>query len=132
MTKDIFLLGSTGSIGKSTLKILKKDKKNFKVKLLTTNSNVNKIYKQALNFNVKEVIIFDYKKYIKFSKKFESKNIKVFSSILVVFKNKKKNSFFSINAIWGIVGIEPSLNIIKHTKNLAIANKSRLYVVGNS
>jgi len=44
MTKDIFLLGSTGSIGTTALNILKRDK-NYKVKLLTTNSNVNKIYK---------------------------------------------------------------------------------------
>ena len=44
--KDIFLLGSTGSIGVTTLNILKKDKKNFKIRLLTTNSNVKKIYKK--------------------------------------------------------------------------------------
>ena len=42
MTKDIFLLGSTGSIGTTALNILKRDK-NYKVKLLTTNSNINKI-----------------------------------------------------------------------------------------
>ena len=41
MIKDIFLLGSTGSIGKTTLKVLKKNKKDFRVTLLTTNSNVN-------------------------------------------------------------------------------------------
>ena len=61
MTKDIFLLGSTGSIGETVLSILKQDKKNFKIKLLTTNSNVNKIYKQAIEFNVREIVIFDKK-----------------------------------------------------------------------
>ena len=59
MIKDIFLLGSTGSIGITTLNILKKDKANFKVKLLTTNSNINKLYKQALQLNVKNVVIFN-------------------------------------------------------------------------
>ena len=53
MKKKIAILGSTGSIGETTLKIIKKDKKNFVVNLLTTNKNVNKIYKQAKEFKVK-------------------------------------------------------------------------------
>ena len=40
MKKKIAILGSTGSIGESTLKIIKKDKKNFEVNLLTTNKNI--------------------------------------------------------------------------------------------
>ena len=62
MIKDIFILGSTGSIGQTTLKIIKKDKKNFKIRLLTTNNNIEKIYKQALEFNVKKVVIFNNEK----------------------------------------------------------------------
>ena len=115
MTKDIFLLGSTGSIGETVLSILKQDKKNFKIKLLTTNSNVNKIYKQAIEFNVREIVIFDKKKYLKNCKKFKFKKIKVYSSIKDVFKNKNK-IIFNHNAISGIDGLEPSLNIIKFSK----------------
>ena len=59
MIKDIYLLGSTGSVGKTTLKIINKDKSNFKIKLLTTNRNVNKIYMQALRYNVNKIVIFD-------------------------------------------------------------------------
>ena len=71
--KDIFLLGSTGSIGQSTLNVVKKEKKKYKIALLTTNNNVNKIYKQALEYSVKNVVIFNkekaYKSYQKFKKK---------------------------------------------------------------
>ena len=70
MIKNIILLGSTGSIGLSTLNIIRKDKKKFNIKLLTTNNNIEKIYKQALEFNVKEIVIFNKDKYLKFSKKF--------------------------------------------------------------
>ncbi len=126
MTKDIFLLGSTGSIGTTALNILKKDKKNFKVKLLTTNSNLNKVYKQAIAFNVKKIVILNQKKYLKNIKKFEKKKIKVFSSIQEALKSNKKKSYLTINAISGIDGLEPSLKIIKHTKNLAIANKESI------
>ena len=90
MTKNIFLLGSTGSIGDAALKVLKKDKKNFNIKLLTTNSNVKKIYDQAISLNVKEIVIFDKKEYYKNYKKFSLKNIKIYSSIKEAFKKKKK------------------------------------------
>ena len=53
--KKIAILGSTGSIGEATLKIIKKDKKNFKINLLTTNKNINKIFKQAKDFRVKNI-----------------------------------------------------------------------------
>ena len=66
MIKTIALLGSTGSIGNSTLKSINKDKK-FKIILLTTNSNINKIYEQAVKFKVKNVIVEDKEKYKKFT-----------------------------------------------------------------
>ena len=53
--KDLILLGSTGSIGNAVLKVVKKNNSNFKIKLLTTNKNIRKIYKQAVYFNVKKV-----------------------------------------------------------------------------
>ena len=53
MKKKIVILGSTGSIGENTLKIIKKDRKNFEINLLTTNKNINKIFKQAKDFKVK-------------------------------------------------------------------------------
>ena len=63
MTKNLFLLGSTGSIGKSTLKVIKKNKNNFRIKLLTTNTNVKKIFNQAVKFKVNTVVIFNKKIY---------------------------------------------------------------------
>ena len=126
MKKDIFLLGSTGSIGETVLKILKKDKKNFSVKLLTTNTNINKINKQANKFKVKKIVIFNKSSYYKYLRKFNEKNIKVYHSIDEVLKNNKKKSYLTINAISGIEGLEPSLKIIKYTKNFAIANKESI------
>ena len=48
MKKKIAILGSTGSIGKSTIEIIKKDKKNFKVVLLTSHKNTKELDKQRL------------------------------------------------------------------------------------
>ena len=52
MTNRIAILGSTGSIGKSLISIIKKNK-NFKIELLSTNTNVTEIVKQAKQLNDK-------------------------------------------------------------------------------
>ncbi len=126
MKKNLFILGSTGSIGETALNIIKNDPKKFKVELLTTNKNVNKIYHQALKFNVNKIVIFNKKEYIKNSEKFKKKKIDVYFSIKDVFKKKKAKSFLTINAISGIEGLEPSLDIIQYSNNLAIANKESI------
>ena len=61
MKKRIAILGSTGSIGKNTLDIIRKDKKNFNIVLLTANKDYKKLIKQALEFNVKNILIYDRK-----------------------------------------------------------------------
>ena len=57
MKKNIAILGSTGSIGKTLINIIKKDKKNYNIILLTSNKNHNDLLKQAYSFNVKNLII---------------------------------------------------------------------------
>ena len=57
MKKKIAILGSTGSIGKFTLDIIRKDKKNFDVVLLSANNNYKKLIQQAKEFNAKNVLI---------------------------------------------------------------------------
>ena len=64
MKKKIVILGSTGSIGITTLKIIKMNKKNFEINLLTTNTNASKLYNQATEFKVNNVIITNDKKYL--------------------------------------------------------------------
>ena len=71
MKKKIVILGSTGSIGKNTIEIIKKDKKIFNVRLLSTNRNVKEIIKQAKELNVRNIIINDYTKFIETQKKYK-------------------------------------------------------------
>ena len=73
MKKKIAILGSTGSIGKSTIDVIRKDKKNFDVILLTTNNNYKVILKQALEFNARNIVINNNKSYLKLKKKLKKK-----------------------------------------------------------
>ena len=62
-------MGSTGSIGKTLIEIVKKDKKSFKIELLTANKNYQEIFNQAKLLNVKNIIITDKRSYLKLKKK---------------------------------------------------------------
>jgi len=125
MTFSIALLGSTGSIGKSTLKALKKDKK-YKVKLLTTNRNANRVFKQAIQFKVKNVIITNRIKYNKYKLLFKKKNINLYLGLHNIKKILRRKISYTINAISGIEGLEPSLDIIPYTEYFLIANKESI------
>ena len=63
MKKKIAILGSTGSIGKTLLDIIRKDRKSFDIILLTADENYKQLYKQSKEFNVKNLIITNNKKY---------------------------------------------------------------------
>ena len=69
MKKKIAILGSTGSIGKSTIDIVRNDKRNFDIVLLTTNNNYKEILKQTKEFKVSNIVINNYKHYLNLKKK---------------------------------------------------------------
>jgi len=126
MDNDIIILGSTGSIGTSTLNIIRRNKKNFNIKLLTANNNIKKILSQAIEFKVNKIVIQNKKKYIKFENQFKRNKIQVFFELEKALKSINKKVHYTINAISGIDGLEPTIKIIKCTKNIAIANKESI------
>ena len=80
MKKKIAIFGSTGSIGKTLIKIINDDKKNFEIVLLTANRDYINLIKQAKKFNVKNLIITDNESYKKIKKKTKNLNIKIFNN----------------------------------------------------
>ena len=126
--KKIAIFGSTGSIGSSLLKIIKDDKKNFKIELLTANKNYKKLIKQAKFFNVKNIVLTDYNSYLIATKLLKNTKVKVFKnfdSLNKIFDINKKIDY-SMCAISGFQGLKPTLDIIKFTKTIAIANKESI------
>jgi len=129
MKKKIAILGSTGSIGKTTIEIVKKDKKNFDVILLSTNNNLNEIAKQIKELKPRNLVINNKNHYLKLKKKF--KRINIFNSFDHFFKKFNKKIDYTISAISGLSGLQPTLDIIKYTKNVAIANKESIICAWN-
>ncbi len=127
MKKKIAILGSTGSIGKTLINIIKKNKNSFNILLLTANSNLKEILKQTKSLNPKNLIITNKEHFIILKKKFRNKkNIKIFNNFNSFNKIFKKKIDYTMSSISGLVGLEPTLNIIKFTKNIAIANKESI------
>ena len=126
MKKRIAILGSTGSIGKYTLDIIRKDKKNFQIILLTANRNYKQLIKQANEFKVKNILIYDDKYYEYTKEKLKYKKINIFSR-----KNKLSEIFnrkidYTMSAISGLDGLKPTLEVIKFSKTIGIANKESI------
>ena len=123
MKKKICILGSTGSIGKSTLEIISKNRNDFDVILLSGNSNFRLLISQAKKFKPK---------YIYSSNFYLTKKIKYFCNknkiIIINDLNLLKQIKFDITiaAISGIAGLLPTLNIIKFSKKILIANKESI------
>ena len=124
--KKIVILGSTSSIGKSLLEIIKKDKKNFKIELLTANTNYKDLINQAKKFNVKNIIITDPNSFKKTKIICKNKKINIFQNFESLKKILPKKVDYVMSAISGIGGLLPTYKIINRTKLIAIANKEAI------
>tara|TARA_B100001029_G_C15057203_1_gene455345 strand:+ start:886 stop:2058 length:1173 start_codon:yes stop_codon:yes gene_type:complete len=126
MKKKIVILGSTGSIGETTFNIVKKNRKNFEVILLTTNKNIKKILKQAKVLKVKNILISSKPHYLKLKKKIKKNNFKIFNNLDDLNKIIKKKVDYTMCAITGLSGLKPTLDAVKLSKTIAIANKESI------
>ena len=126
MNKKIAILGSTGSIGTSTLNVIKADKKSFDVILLTANNNYKKLVQQAKIFKARNVLIKNEKFYYEVKKLLKNKNTKVFSGNISLDKIIKYKIDYTVSSIVGLAGLQPTIDAIKLSKTVAIANKETI------
>jgi 1-deoxy-D-xylulose-5-phosphate reductoisomerase len=123
MKKKICILGSTGSIGKATLEIISKNKKDFDVVLLSGNNNVKLLITQAKKFKPKYI----YSNNFYFQEKLrifcKANKINLIDDLLFL---KGIKFDITVAAISGIAGLIPTINIIKFSKKILIANKESI------
>ncbi|WP_440634082.1 1-deoxy-D-xylulose-5-phosphate reductoisomerase [Candidatus Pelagibacter sp. HIMB1485] len=130
MKKKVAILGSTGSIGQSLLKILYKNKSDYEVKLLSAQKNYKLLFRQANIFKVKNLIITD-KKYYNIAKSKKNKSINIYNNFEKIEKIFPKKIDYVMSSIVGIDGLRPTIKIIKYTKTIAIANKESIICAWN-
>ena len=126
MKKKIAILGSTGTIGTSTLAIVKKDISKFSIELLTANTNYKKLIAQAIKFKAKNILIYNEKFYPILKKRLTKNKIKIYCGDISLRKIISKKIDYTMCATTGIAGLKPTLDSIKISRVVAIANKESI------
>ncbi len=124
MKKTISILGSTGSVGLSTLNIINKKRNFFTINLLSSNGNFKHICSQIKKYKPKFFIINNKNIFEKIKRKFRSNKTIILNDYKKV--NIKKKNDISICAIPGISGLEPTIKMITKSKKVLIANKESI------
>ena len=123
MIKRISILGSTGSVGFSTLKII--DKKNIlKPFIFSANKNYKEICKQIRIYKPEYFVINDEIIFKKIKKEFNNNKTVILNNFEKISIKKKYD--ITISAIQGIAGIKPTIILIRLSKKILIANKESI------
>ena len=126
MKMKIAILGSTGSIGKSTLDVIRKDKIFFEVVFLSANNNYKKLIQQAKEFNVKNVLIKNKIFHARTERSLKNSKTKVYSGDISLTNIISKKLDYTMAAIVGVAGLQPTIDAIKISKTVALANKESI------
>ena len=124
MKKIISILGSTGSIGQTTLSIIEKKKNKFEPYFFSANENYKLICKQIKKYKPKYFLIYNEKVYKNVKNKFTSSSTKIINRFQLSLIKKKSD--ISVIAISGIAGLYPTIHMIKKSKKILIANKESI------
>jgi 1-deoxy-D-xylulose-5-phosphate reductoisomerase len=129
--EDVVILGSTGSIGKSSLEVLERFPDRFKVFGLSTNMNIALLKRQVEKHKPKVVVVTDYSAFERLNKGLSSSKVKILFGMEGIKQLVSLSEVdLVINALVGGVGLIPTLTAIEFGKKLALANKEALVMAG--
>lgn len=132
--RQLCILGSTGSIGRSTLDVVRLHPEKFNVSCLVASTSIDVIFEQCVEFSPDTVVLVSKKHAEKLSKKLKSaklNNIDVLSgesAIIEVSQCQKSDTVMA--AIVGASGLLPTLAAVKAGKRVLLANKEALVTSG--
>ena len=128
--KKLIILGSTGSIGTQALDIVRANPDKYEIVGLAAGSNANLLEKQAREFNVKKVALFDEGAAADLKLRLADTNTEILSGANGVCELASSDGDMLLNAIVGIAGLRPTLAAINAGHTIALANKETLVTGG--
>ncbi len=128
--KTISILGATGSVGLSTLDLVRRNPERFKVIAITANTNVRALAKLAVEFNAKLAVIGNPDKFLELKEALSSTTIRVASGEGGLIEAAQADAEIVMAAIVGAAGLRPTLAAIKRGATIALANKECLVCAG--
>ncbi len=131
MIKELTILGSTGSIGTNTIKVINANQNLLKVKYLTAGSNADLLVRQAIETKPKAVAIADESKYKIVKDSLSHLDIEVLSGRKGILEiSSREDVDLVLNSIVGASGLEPTYNALMANKDIALSNKESLVMAG--
>lgn len=127
--KRVAIFGSTGSIGQSTLNVIRENPGLFKVVTLVAGKNINRLIEQIDEFKPENVYITDKENAEILKNRYRELKIYYGESGMEEISNLVDFDI-SVSALVGIAGLKPTYNMIKHGKTVALANKEVLVAGG--
>ncbi len=129
--RHIAILGSTGSIGTQALEVIEQHTDRFAVEVLTAHRNADLLIQQSLRFQPNAVVIVDEGQYEKVQQALDPHEIKVYAvAKSLASEVEMEASDLGLTATVGYAGLLPTINAIKASKHIALANKETLVVAG--
>jgi len=130
VTRKVTILGSTGSVGQSTVKVIQAQGEAFEVQAITANNNVALLAQQAIALNAKCAVIANDVYYDDLKQALSGTNIGVAAGRQAVVEAAEMPADWIMAAILGMAGMEPLMAAIKQGSTVAIANKEPLVAAG--
>lgn len=128
--KKILLLGSTGSIGLSTLDIIRSMPDKFTITGLSVNNNINQLEEQIKEFKPRSVVVTNESEAEELRKRIGSSCEVLSGNKGLVEITREAEYDILLSAIVGFAGLKPTIEAIKRKKRIALANKETLVVAG--
>ena len=131
--RRLAILGSTGSIGRQTLDVVRQHPDLFEIELLTANTSSDLLIRQAIEFNANSVVIRDEARYREVADALEPHYIKVFAGMQSVCDLVGSDNIdIVLTAMVGFSGLRSTVAAIKAGKTVALANKETLVAAGEA
>ena len=128
--KKVFILGSTGSIGVSTLDVIRLHQNTFEVVGLTANRNIELLLEQVTEFNPKYVVVREESLVEEVKASLPSEIILLTGEEGLTTSTREADYDILLSALVGFAGLKPTIEGIKRGKRIALANKETLVVAG--
>ena len=129
--RRIAILGSTGSIGRQALDVIRQHRDLFEVELLTANNSTELLIQQAIEFDVNNVVICNEEKYQEVAEALQPHYIKVFAGMQSVCDLVTSDEIdIVLTSMVGFSGLSSTVAAVKAGKTIALANKETLVAAG--
>ena len=130
MTRTITILGATGSVGTSTLDLVRRNSDAWRVEALTAHSNVDDLAAQALEFRPKVAVIADEARYQELKSALSGSGVEAAAGRSALCDAAAQPTDIVMAAIVGCAGLAPVMAAIKQGHTVALANKEALVSAG--